>query len=349
VRWLWDGWLAQGKLHLLAGHAGTGKTTLALALAATLSRGGVFPDGTRAPKGATILWSGEDDLADSLLPRFLACGGDPKFLLDCSMAQSGGGMRQGFDPASDFPALIEVAAQFGHVKLVIVDPIVSAAGAGINNAQTRKALRPLVDFAESTGAAVLGITHFAKRTAGRELGERVIGSGAFHAMARAVWTTAMPASLDTPFRLVRAKSNIGPARDGFEYRLMQRVFESGGGAFAAQAIEWGEALFGHPRALLAEIERPEVEHSSVLARSKTWLAERLKDGPVAARTIEREAEAQGFGERTLRRAKVEMGGRSIKDGPLGGWAWTLDDDGKAAKPAAHEAFGHLGSGEPDAV
>jgi hypothetical protein len=335
VRWLWDGWLAQGKLHLLAGHAGTGKTTLALSLAATLSRGGVFPDGSRAPVGATILWSGEDDLADSLLPRYLACGGDPKLLLDCSFAENGDGLRHGFDPATDFPSLVEVAAKFGNVKLVIVDPIVSAAGAGISNAQTRKALRPLVDFAEATGAAILGITHFAKRTAGRDAAERVIGSGAFHAMARAVWTTAMPANADAHFRLVRAKSNIGPARDGFEYRIERGEIAIGGGRLAAQRIAWGEPVFGNPRALLAEIERPEALRESALASAKTWLAERLKEGAVPAATVHRDAEREGISPRTLHRAKRDLSIDSRKHED--NWLWTIN----VANESAESALGNL--------
>jgi hypothetical protein len=329
VRWLWEGWLAQGKLHLLAGHAGTGKTTLALSLAATLSRGALFPDGSRAPVGATILWSGEDDLADSLLPRYLASGGDPKLLLDCSLSDNSGGVRHGFDPATDFPGLVDVAAKLGNVKLVIVDPIVSAAGAGINNWQTRKALRPLVDFAEATGAAILGITHFAKATARRDLSERVIGSGAFHAMARAVWTTAMPARADAPFRLVRAKSNIGPARDGFEYRIARTDLKNGTETFAAQTIAWGEPVFGDPRTLLREIERPETEREPAPARAKAWLVERLKEGAVPARVIAQEAREQGYGMRTLNKAKAELNITSTKDGTNGGWTWACANDARA--------------------
>ena len=61
VSWLWDGWLAAGKLHILAGAPGTGKTSLALALGAALTTGGRWPDGSRAPVGDVLVWSGEDD------------------------------------------------------------------------------------------------------------------------------------------------------------------------------------------------------------------------------------------------------------------------------------------------
>ena len=60
VRWLWPGWLALGKLHILAGAPGTGKTTCALNLCATVTSGMYWPDGTRSAPGDVLVWSGED-------------------------------------------------------------------------------------------------------------------------------------------------------------------------------------------------------------------------------------------------------------------------------------------------
>lgn len=74
VRWLWPGWLAAGKVHLLAGAPGTGKTTVSMALAATVSLGGAWPDGTEAVQGDVLVWSGEDDMKD-LSPTAHGCRG----------------------------------------------------------------------------------------------------------------------------------------------------------------------------------------------------------------------------------------------------------------------------------
>ena len=76
IRWLWDGWLSRGKLHVMAGAPGTGKTTIALALAAAVSTGGRFPDGSKCEASSVLVWSGEDDPKDTLLPRLLAMGAD---------------------------------------------------------------------------------------------------------------------------------------------------------------------------------------------------------------------------------------------------------------------------------
>ena len=76
IRWLWPGWLALGKLHILAGAPGQGKTTLATTMMATVTIGGRWPDGTRCEAGNVLIWSGEDDPADTLLPRLMAAGAD---------------------------------------------------------------------------------------------------------------------------------------------------------------------------------------------------------------------------------------------------------------------------------
>ncbi|MEN9781752.1 MAG: hypothetical protein RL014_2900, partial [Pseudomonadota bacterium] len=74
VRWLWHEWLALGKMALLAGAPGQGKTTICMSLVATVTAGGCWPDGSRCEPGNVLIWSGEDDAADTLLPRILASG-----------------------------------------------------------------------------------------------------------------------------------------------------------------------------------------------------------------------------------------------------------------------------------
>jgi hypothetical protein len=77
IGWLWRGWLARGKMHILGGAPGTGKTTIGLSLAAIVTQGGVWPDGSRCPApGQVVIWSGEDDPADTLVPRLMAAGAD---------------------------------------------------------------------------------------------------------------------------------------------------------------------------------------------------------------------------------------------------------------------------------
>ncbi len=124
INWLWPGWMAAGKMHILGGQAGTGKTTIALALAATLTIGGRWPDGSRASTGDVCIWSGEDDPTDILVPRLRAMGADmTRVHFVAGMTEDG--KRRAFDPATDMDALEVALKGIGNVRLLIVDPIVS--------------------------------------------------------------------------------------------------------------------------------------------------------------------------------------------------------------------------------
>jgi putative DNA primase/helicase len=157
VSWLWKDWLALGKFHVLAGAPGQGKTTIALAFAAAVTSGGRWPDNSQCPVGNVLVWSGEDDPADTLLPRLLAMGADPERVFFVTGARFGREVLP-FDPARDMPQLLSRAEQIGDVRLLIVDPVVSAvAGDSHKNTEVRRALQPLVDLGAALGAAVLGI------------------------------------------------------------------------------------------------------------------------------------------------------------------------------------------------
>lgn len=324
IDWLWPGWLAAGKFHLLAGQAGTGKTSIAISLAAELSRGGEWPDGSPAAIGATLIWSGEDSPSDSLLPRFLANNGDSMrvFFVDHNLEADRS--VKPFDPATDIVALADRAREIENLRLIIIDPVVSAvAGDSHRNAEVRRALQPIVDLARQLGAAVLGITHYSKGTAGRDPAERVTGSLAFGALARVVMGTAKPTKGGQLRRLVRAKSNIGPDGGGFEYELRQEAVEGNPEIFG-QRVVWGADLEGTARELLAEVEGGEkASNAPEREGGERWLSELLKGGPVAAKDIKAWADAEGRTMRTLKRAKANLKIVSRKTEFGSGWVWEL--------------------------
>ncbi|MBI4191554.1 MAG: AAA family ATPase [Betaproteobacteria bacterium] len=168
IAWLWRDFLACGKLHIIAGAPGAGKTTIAMAFAATVTAGGCWPDETRAEPGSVLIWSGEDGLNDTLLPRLLVMGAGPNRIYFVGDVMADGKPRP-FDPARDMQALEDQAARISDVRLLIVDPIVNAvAGDSHKNTETRRALQPIVDLASRLRAAALGVSHFSKNTAGRD-------------------------------------------------------------------------------------------------------------------------------------------------------------------------------------
>lgn len=321
VRWLWPDWLALGKMHILAGAPGQGKTTIALAFAATVTIGGRWPDGNRCAPGNILIWSGEDDPADTLLPRLLAAGGDKSRCYFVNGTRINGEVEP-FDPARDMAALETQALRIGGAKLLIVDPVVSAVtGDSHKNTEVRRALQPLVDLASRLDAAVLGISHFSKGGAGSDPASRVVGSIAFTAVARVVLVAAkVKGDEDEQDRriLARGKSNIGPDDGGFEYHIEQAEPLPG---IHASHIAWGKSVEGSARELLAESDAgTDVEgESSAKAEAEEFLIQLLKDGPSPTKHVEAEAKAAGISWRTVRRASDALG---IKKRKLqGAWYW----------------------------
>ena len=320
VRWLWQYWLALGKLHILAGAPGQGKTTIALAMAATVTIGGHWPDGSRCAPGNVLIWSGEDDPEDTLLPRLLAAGADDE---RCHFIK--GAMRDGtvvpFDPARDLHQLREEIDRIGGIRLLIVDPVVSAVtGDTHKNGEVRRALQPLVDMADACNCAVLGITHFAKGGQGTDPAQRVVGSVAFTAVARVVMVAAKVKGEEGQDAriLARGKSNIGPDDGGFQYHLEQREPIPG---IPASCIAWGKAVQGTARELLTDPDEPQQEQSDASAKDAAidFLVEILKDGSAPSKYVETEARAAGVSWATVRRAADTIGvtKRKMNDA----WYW----------------------------
>lgn len=321
IRWLWDGWLARGKFHIFAGQAGTGKTTIAIKIGATISKGGHFPDGTLAPVGNVLVWSGEDSAKDTLVPRLLAAGADMKRVHIIGDVQHGDSVRS-FDPATDIRAMFDAATLIGDISLLIVDPVVNAvAGDSHKNTEVRRALQPLVELGEKFDCAVLGISHFSKGTGGKDPMERVTGSLAFAALARVVLATGKINNGGTAKRIFcRAKSNIGEDHGGFEYDLHQKEIEGYAGVISSYSV-WGKAVEGTATELLTQSEPDDGECAS----AESFLREILADGAMPQKDIERECRDAGFSVATLRRAKKRLRITSKKDGMKAPWFWRLPD------------------------
>lgn len=328
IRWLWSGWLARGKLHLLAGAPGIGKSTLACRLAATLSVGGTFPDGSRCDASHVLVWSGEDDPKDTGLPRVLAAGADPDRVHFVAGTRVDGNM-QPFDPARDLVQLAAAAQEIGNVGLLIVDPVVSAVSSDSHkNSEVRRALQPLVDLASTLNCAVLGISHFGKGTGGRDPVERVIGSIAFSAVARVLMVAAQVKDDDgREYRLLaRAKSNIGADSGGFEYATDVREV-AGYPGVTASIVSWGAPIEGRAKELLAQPDDAGNERPNAMVRAKAFLCELLAGGPVPQKTVKVDAEAAGHSWSTIRRASDNLGvwtAKVRKNEPgWPGWTWNL--------------------------
>jgi putative DNA primase/helicase len=162
IDWLWKGWIALGKFHLLAGPPGTGKTTILLAIAAVLSAGGTWPCGLGAKRAKIVIWSGEDSPEDTLVPRLLALGANMSNIAFVGDVQERSSIRT-FDPARDMDLLFKAIDELDDVGLLILDPVVSCVdGDSHKNSEVRRALQPIIDLGIKMNMGIVGNTHLNK-------------------------------------------------------------------------------------------------------------------------------------------------------------------------------------------
>jgi putative DNA primase/helicase len=270
-----------------------------------------------------LVWSGEDDPADTLLPRLLAAGADlTRVHFVGEVVEQG--QRRPFDPASDIHRAAGCRPRVARLRFILIDPVVSAvAGDSHKNTEVRRGLQPLVDFATaSAGAALVGITHFSKGGQGQDpsatrhrqhcLHRRCSrGAGGREGQRRRKATSAA--------YWLEAKSNIGPDEGGFSYTLEQ--CEALPGIWTSRVV-WGDALAGSARELLAEPEESR-EAAGPSNEASDFLRERLALGMCPSKTIKAEAEEAGIAWRTVRRAADKLGVVTRKGGMNAGWYWSL--------------------------
>jgi putative DNA primase/helicase len=331
VSWIWPGWLARGKLHIMAGPPEAGKTTVLLSLSATISAGGVWPDGSKASEpGFVLIWTNEDSVEDTIAPRLLQMGADTKRVAIVRQVRKGQEKPRPFNPSVDMPLLVETAKKLGKVDLLMIDPVVAAVPPSKNshsNAETRAGLQPVVDFAEAADCAVVGISHFTKGTGGKDPIERVTGSLAFGALPRIVFAVAKNKAdeVSPPRVFIRAKSNIGLSGGGYGFDIVASQLK-GRPDIVATKVEWGEPLEGTAKELLADAEEESKDADEGETRAKEgqavdFLQAVLSGGPMASDRVRDEAMGSGISWRTLCRAKKKAKVKSVR--PHGEWMWML--------------------------
>lgn len=304
IRWLWPGWLAKGKLHILAGAGGAGKTTLLISLIATITKGGRWPDGSRCSEpGNALIWSSEDDPADTLVPRLAAAGADLNRVHIIQGRINAQGEADPFDPANDIALLKATANEIGGVSLLMLDPIVSAVKGDMHKANdVRRALQGVVDFAEQNLCAVVGISHFAKGGAGSSPADRVIGSQAFSALARTVLVAAKQEGTDMRV-LARAKSNIGTDEGGVSYTI--EPCDIGGGIEATRVL-WGDVIEGSARDILGDAEACDEERLDDSDNPAEALRRILSGGPLTGKEAKNLMVGNGYTQKQIRNARENL-------------------------------------------
>jgi len=314
VTWLWWPYIALGKLTMLDGDPGIGKSLLMTQLAASLSRGNPLPDQEGKPTletgGAhtTVMLSTEDGLADTLKPRLDAAGADSSKIKVLTGWVDTDGTEHVF--TFQHMPILERTLQEYQPRLVVIDPLQAYLGNGVDMHranETRPLLEELRKLAEEYQCAIVCIRHPAKSSQGGKAIHRGLGSVDFIGAARTGLFVEQHPSDPGMVLLAQSKSNLGPLGRTQLFTKHEGQFEWCGVSRLNAELLAGSGRGPDPYAFLEAV---------------CWLEDRLQDGvPVSSEQLRQEADEEGISFPTLRRAKKALGVRSRKRAEQ--WDWHL--------------------------
>lgn len=310
LQWLSRGRVAAGKITLVDGDPGLGKSTLLADWSARVSRGEALPDGVAGPPRGVVLLSAEDGLADTIRPRLEAAGADLDRIAALLTVPDGDGPPAGLGRLPSIPAdlpYLEQAITDIDAALVIVDPLMAYLGTETNahrDQDIRRALAPLAQLAERTGVAVVLVRHLNKAQSANALYR---GGGSIGIVGAARCGLLVAADPDDSERRILApiKSNLARPPAALAFQLAPVA-----GTDVAR-VEWlGETR--HTAGALLTI--PDDETRTERDDAEAWLAAYLADGPVETSDVLAAGRKAGHAERTLKRAKAALAVRSEREG-----------------------------------
>lgn len=330
INWLWPDRIARGKVSMIAGNPGLGKSQITASMAATVSTGGAWPvDRTSCEPGNVVILSAEDDPADTIRPRLEAAGADLDrcFVIDAvieSTRADGNECPRSFNLQTDLARLGTMLESIGGAALIVIDPITAYLG-GVDshkNAEVRALLSPLSDLAGQYTAAVVCVSHLNKSAGGEAL-LRVMGSVGFVAAARAAFVVAKDPDNDTRRLFLPLKNNIGNDTSGLAFTVQPAQINSAAGEIDTSCVVWEaeSVLVSADSALSQSLDQ---EERGDLDEAKDFLRGILADGPVSSKQVRADVEGAGHAWRTIRRAQKALGIEAVKEGMEGGWVWRLD-------------------------
>lgn len=307
VSWLAPGFLPRGKLVLLEGDPAQGKSTLALDLAAGITRGKGILGGPAAAPGNVVLVTFEDAIADTVRPRFDTLGGDPNRLYVFGGVELGMTDERQPQFPDDFVLLLRIVEEH-HAVLVIVDPIGAAFSDSTDShkdAAVRRVTAGLARIAEATGACILGIRHLVKGGATNAVRAGGGSIGLIAAARVGLRISEHPDDGDKPPDerrrvLATVKNNLAPYSRSLVFALV------GTGDHLPARIEWlGETPITADDLHAANSAHALEDRDSKAERAE-WLRGVLKDGPVKSRAIFEAGYQEGYNERSLRRSAKSL-------------------------------------------
>lgn len=302
VRWLWYPYIPFGKLTIIQGDPGEGKTLFALAIIAAVTRGEALPEREPGEPMNVIYQTAEDGLADTIRPRLDRLGADCSRVMVIDESQKELTLRD---------ERIQQAIRQTGAKLIVLDPLQAYLGADVDMHranEVRPVMKRLGLVAEETGCAVVLIRHINKLQ-GQKSVHRGLGSIDFQAAARSVLLVGRTKEKPELRIVVPDKSSLAPEGASIAFSLDAR-----------RGFQWKGYCDCGADQLLGGVNR---------VQTKTMLAEeelqKLLTESVSAQTVTARILSLGISERTLMIAKKNLG--IVSERKNGQWFWKLPEEG----------------------
>ena len=287
VQWLWYPYIPFGKLTILQGDPGCGKTMVALDLAARLSSGTPLPFTNEGGKPINIIYqTAEDGPEDTIKPRLVTAGAD------CSRIML---IEEKENPLSFSDRRLEHAITDSGARLLILDPLSAFIGNDVNlnhAIDVRKAFRPLYEMADRTKCAVLIISHTNKMKGSSSL-YRTNGSIDVAGAVRSILAVGKRKNEKTERILVQVKNNLEQVGPSLVYELTDHV-------------EWKEQSEISADDLFMEFITPS-ERATKKEKAKEELIELLMEKDQPQTYIKDYFEKMNISFRTVQEAQKELG------------------------------------------
>lgn len=298
IKWLWYPYIPYGKITLIEGDPGEGKTSLVLSLISLMSTGSCLPFTNTKVSGISIYQNDEDDIADTIKPRlqkenancnnvcFIDSKETPLFIDDDVVEK----------------AIVETGA-----KLLVFDPIQSYMGKNVdmNKASSvRPILKRLKETAERTGCAIVLVRHLSK-TSNKNSLYRGLGSIDITAAARSVlYVGKDPDNRDTGY-IVQQKNNLAPFGKSIEFKITN------------SKIQW----IAESEITMQDLVKTVKGKPSKIDIAKDFIKKILSNGPLLATDVFHLAAVNNISKHTLNNAKKELPIISTKT--KNGWIWEI--------------------------
>lgn len=330
ISWLWPGRMPLGRITLLVGRPGEGKSFLTTDMASRVSTGTPWPDGEKCPQGEIVIVSAEDDPAEVIRPRLDAHHADCTKVHSLSAVRridTQGQASERMFTLEDVPALETVLLAHPACKLVVIDPIGSFLGGKTDahrDNEVRSVLAPIARLAVKHGAAILIVAH-RRKSQSEHADDLALGSRAFTGIARAVWHLSHDPENKNRKLLLAGKNNLAPEGTGLAFSI--------GGKPPCISWERDPIEMNANDGLAAEQSESEKPGPGTEKRdaAKEWLRERLSAGPApvgdakepAPNTLRADVKEAGLSWSTIRRAGDDLGVISEKCPFSGKYQWRL--------------------------